>query len=86
MAIDDTKLNFTSSEGVKITVPYMKSAIRRKHMTEINKRFKGEDKEGMDTAMFEAAGFDEKTMDAIDNLLIGDYQKFTEQWTEAAGE
>lgn len=76
------KMHFTSSEGVEIVVPFMKNSIRRKHMNRINKEFKGDDKSGMDSALFEAAGFDKKTMDAIDDLLIGDYQKFTEEWTQ----
>lgn len=78
------KFHFETSEGEKIAVHHMKDVIRRKALRKIQKDYADRPEE-QDDALFEAAGFDKKTLDIIENMTMRDYENFVKGWSEQDG-
>lgn len=76
------KFHYTTQDNIEIVVPFAFDAIRRKAFKKIQADFK-DDSDGMDDALMEAAGFDAKTMDLIDDMSIRDYQSFVQGWMQS---
>ena len=76
------KFHYTTADGNEIVVPFAFDAIRRKAFKKIQADFK-DDSDGMDDALMEAAGFDAKTMDLVDDMSIRDYQAFVQGWMQS---
>lgn len=73
------KYHFKTSDNTEIVVPLMQDVIRRKAFKNIQKDYAEKPGE-IDDALFEAAKFDKKTMDQLDDLTMRDYQEFVKGW------
>lgn len=74
------KFHFTAEDGTKIVAPFMKDALRRKEIRNINKQYKDDQGELEDALLVKA--LDEKTYGQVDELTLRDYERFAAGWIE----